>query len=297
MKILLHIQDWFYSIADLPLRVWNLLLRVLGKKGVFSNNQSNSDSDSTDYSNFVMLAATSDKVFGKFRRNFYYRQILEHVDYKLGLIYLQKLSDGNISNLIRHPEISALNVIGAPRRFYFKRIGFISPTLIRYQFVNQELHRFFGNLSHFNITEIGVGFGGQYAFINQNSSIKSYTMYDLPQVMQLTRKLLSRAGVDSSKITEGNITDPLTESCDLAISNYAFSELPRAIQEQYIDGVFKNSRRGYLIMNSGRTDYSGRSSGKYTLEELKELLPAFEGREESPRTGPDTNGSVCGHKP
>jgi hypothetical protein len=295
MKTLLHIQDWFYSVADLPLRVWNFLLRILGKKGVFSNNQSTSDSDATDYSDFVVLAATSDKVFGKFRRNFYYRQILEHVDYKLGLIYLQKLSDGNVSNLIRHPKISALNVIGGPRRFYFNRVGFISPTLIRYQFVNQELHRFFGNLSHFNITEIGVGFGGQYAFINQNSRVDSYTMYDLPQVMQLTRKLLSKAGVDNSKIIEGNITDPLTESCDLAISNYAFSELPRAIQKQYIDGIFKNSHRGYLIMNSGRTDISGRSFGKYTLEELKELLPAFEVFEESPLTGPDNYVIVWGH--
>jgi putative sugar O-methyltransferase len=295
MKTLLNLQELLYFFMDLPLRIWNIILRFLGKKGVFSNNQSTSDSDSTYYSNVVSLASTSEKVFRKFRRNFYYRQILEHVDYRLGLNYLQRLSDFNILNLTKHPGISLLSVIGSPRRFYFKGVGLISPTLIRYQYVNQELNRYFGSMDGFRIAEIGIGFGGQYAVINQNSNIGTYTMYDLPQVMQLTQKLLTKAGVDCSKIIEGSITNPLTESCDLAISNYAFSELPRAIQKQYIDGVLKNSHRGYLIMNSGRTDISGRSSGKYTLEELKFLLPAFEVVEESPLTGPDNYVILWGH--
>ena len=295
VKILLHLQDLLYFVIDLPLKVSNLLLRVLGKKGVFSNNQSTSDSDTTEYSKVVDRASTSEKEFANFRRNFYYRQILEHVNYKLGLTYLKRLSLYNLNNFKGHPEISALSTIGAPRRFYFKGIGLISPTLLRYQFVNQELHMHFGNLDGFKITEIGVGFGGQYAVINQNSRIDSYTMFDLPQVIQLTHKLLTKANVDRTKIVDGDISFPVVKSCDLAISNYAFSELPREIQNQYIDGVFKNSHRGYLIMNSGRTNFSGRSYGKYTLRELRELLPSFEVIEESPHTGPDNYVIIWGH--
>ena len=120
-------------------------------------------------------------------------------------------------------------------------------------------------------------------------------MFDLPQVMKLTQKVLKSAGVKSSKINVGNIHEPSIQDCDLVISNYAFSELPQDIQRRYIEGVMVNSRRGYLIMNSGKTDISGRSSGKYTLEDLRKLLPAFEVLEEDPLTGPDNYVIIWGH--
>jgi len=295
VKSLLRVQDGYYFAQDLPMRVWNLLFRVFGARRVFSSSPRKSDSDSTYYSHFVHSAINSEKVFKKFRRNFYYRQILEHVNYKLGFKYLSRLSKQSIEDLKNFQDVAALSFVGSPRRFYFTSLGLISPTMIRYQYVSQELQKYFGNSIGKNVAEIGIGFGGQYAILNNSYNIDRYTMFDLPQVMELTRKVLNSAGVESSKINAGNIEDPIIQGCDLVISNYAFSELPRDIQMKYIGGVMAKSQRGYLIMNSGKTDFSGRSSGKYTLEELRKVLPYFEVFKEDPLTGPDNYVIVWGH--
>jgi putative sugar O-methyltransferase len=295
VSFLLRIQDGYYSARDLHLRAWNLLLRLIGKKSLFSSDSTTSDSDSTYYSRFVDSAISSEAVFKDFRRNFHYRQILEHVNYSLGFEYLSKLSNQSIQDLKRFPDVVALSSVGSPRRFYFKGLGLISPTLIRYEYVGQELQKYFGDSIGKNVVEIGVGFGGQYAVLINSQEIDKYTMYDLPQVMKLTYKVLKSAGVESSKIIVGDINDPRIQGCDLVISNYAFSELPQGIQRRYIKGVMVNSRRGYLIMNSGKTDISGRSSGKYTLEGLRKVLPAFEVLEEDPLTGPDNYVIIWGH--
>ena len=295
MSFLLRIQDGYYSAQDIHLRVWNLILRLIRKKSLFSSDSTTSDSDSTYYSRFVDSAISSEAVFKDFRRNFHYRQILEHVNYSLGFEYFSKLSNQSIQDLKRFPDVVALSSVGSPRRFYFKGLGLISPTLIRYQYVGQELQKHFGISIGKKVVEIGVGFGGQYAILINSQEIDKYTMFDLPQVMKLTQKVLKSAGVKSSKINVGNIHEPSIQDCDLVISNYAFSELPQDIQRRYIEGVMVNSRRGYLIMNSGKTDISGRSSGKYTLEDLRKLLPAFEVLEEDPLTGPDNYVIIWGH--
>ena len=79
------------------------------------------------------------------------------------------------------------------------------------------------------------------------------------------------------------------------MSNYAFSELPAELQKIYIEKVVSKSKRGYLIMNSGLYNYSGRSDGKLHLAELRTLLPEFEILEEIPNTGPDNYVIVWGH--
>jgi putative sugar O-methyltransferase len=295
VKSLLRVQDGYYFAQDFPMRIWNLLFRLLGSRSVFSSSPKISDSDSTYYSHFIISAINSERVFRKFRRNFYYRQILEHVNYKLGLEYVSRLSKQSFEDLKKFKDVAALSSVGSPRRFYFRNLGLISPTMIRYQYVSQELQKYFGKAIGKNVVEIGIGFGGQYAILNNAHNINRYTMFDLPQVMELTRKVLNSAGVESSKINTGNIEDPTIEGCDLVISNYAFSELPRDIQRKYIEGVMAKSQRGYLIMNSGNTDFSGRSSGKYTLEELRKVLPFFEVFEEDPLTGPDNYVIVWGH--
>lgn len=295
MNQILSLQNVVYSFQDLPLRLWNLLLRASGLKKVFSDDNVSSDSDSTDYSRIVDRAVTSEESFKKFRKNFYYRQILEHVDYKLGREYLDRLSTQSKAELLKYSEISALSNIGSPRRYFFGELGFISPTIIRYQYVSQELQRHFGESIGTNLVEIGVGFGGQFAVLQKSFNFENYTMFDLPQVLTLTHKVLNSAGVRTSQIVDGRIDSPIVEKCDFVMSNYAFSELPKVIQKGYIEGVLRNARRGYLIMNSGKTDISGRSSGKYSLAELQSVLPPFEVLPEAPLTGPDNYVIIWGH--
>lgn len=288
--------DLLYAVIDFPLRFWNLILRKSGKKKVFSTDGSRSDSESTDYSNFVRTASVNEKVFRKFRKNFYYRQILEHVNYSLGNEYLSLLSEQSTSLVKNNPRILKLSKIGRPRKYFYPRVGVVSPTILRYQYVAQEFERLFGNSIGNSISEIGVGFGGQYVILQENFKFDRYTMFDLPPVLELTNKVISSTAVQNKTLVHGNIQQPHLEDCDLIISNYAFSELPREIQQGYVDGVLKNAKRGYLIMNSGRSDISGRSSGKFTLKELQEVLPKFDVIEEIPLTGPDNYVIVWGHR-
>ena len=296
MKVAMYLYDSLLSLLDFPLRIWNLLLREVGFKKVFSTDSTVSDSESTDYSSFVKLVSTNDRSFKTFRRNFYYRQILEHVNYQLGLKYFNLLSEQSKRTLIKNREIVALSKIGAPRRYFFPKLGLISPTVIRYQYVSQELKRLFGDSFGTSVVEIGVGFGGQLVVLARNFRIISYAIFDLPQVINLTHKVVVASGESEKIIKDCDINEPFIENCELVISNYAFSELPKEIQSGYIEGVLKNARRGYLIMNSGRTDFSGRSSGKYSLDELRLLLPKFEVLPESPLTGPDNYVIVWGHQ-
>jgi len=296
MKSLMFLYDFLLFILDIPLRIWNLLLRKSGTKQIFSTDVSSSDSESTDYSSFVTLVTTNEKEFKSFRSNFYYRQILEHVDFRLGLKYFNLLTEKSKAMLIDYSEIVALSDIGSPRRYFFPKLGLISPTVIRYQYVSQELNRLFGDSVGASIAEIGVGYGGQFIVLEKNFQFNSYAIFDLPQVINLTHKVVKVSGAPEKKIVDCDINQPKLEHCDLVISNYAFSELPKEIQAGYLEGVLKNSQRGYLIMNSGRTDFSGRSSGKYSLGELKKLLPEFEVLPESPLTGPDNYVIAWGHR-
>ena len=101
----------------------------------------------------------------------------------------------------------------------------------------------------------------------------------------MVNKLISRylnAVILNGSYRVITINEVLPEKYDLVISNYAFSELPSALQKSYIKKVLVNSTRGYLTMNSGLLGVH--SAGKLSLKELRELLPPFEIYEEKPNT-------------
>ena len=147
------------------------------------------------------------------------------------------------------------------------------------------MRKIFGTKSMHHIVEIGGGYGGQASILNKINWFDKYSIYDLEQVQVLISKFLKIQNVI-------NVKFPLIEKTseanyDLAISNYAFSELPKALQTMYMKKVLLKSKNGYLIMNSGRSNITQRSDGKMSLEEIKSFIPNLEVLEEIPLTGPD----------
>ena len=135
--------------------------------------------------------------------------------------------------------------------------------------------------------------------LNETQRINSYSMFDLVPVLELVRKYLSSFGnnqVKLNKVIFEDLRELPNKNWDLVISNYAFSELPKSLQLDYVEKVLTRSKRGYLIMNSGKSNISGFSKGKLTLKELEDLLPGVEILEEVPNTGPDNYVLVWGHK-
>ena len=77
---------------------------------------------------------------------------------------------------------------------------------------------------------------------------------DLNEVLELNVKYLENFILNS--YYQCSTLNQLGSECnfDLVISNFAFSELPRALQIKYVEKVLSKSKRGYLVMNSGNDD-------------------------------------------
>jgi hypothetical protein len=74
---------------------------------------------------------------------------------------------------------------------------------------------------------------------------------------------------------------------DLLISNYAFSELPIQIQMNYMTKLINRASSGYMIMNSGIFNRTGRSEGKLPIHQLVGGLDNWRILDEKVPTGPD----------
>ena len=244
-------------------------------------------SDTVKYNNICEQATSTDSVFSRFKSNRDYREILQHVSRKQGWEYLTELDKDpwvlkRLSSLVG-------DVIGEPFRYSYGSLGRISPTDLRYAKVLSDLHGLFGPLNNFRIAEIGSGYGGQALAIMRTFDISSYTLFDLPSAAKLAMKYI---GVSSNfqECLIGDLVDASGNN-DLIISNYAFSELRREIQEGYFEAIVKHSTRGYMIYN----DLTPPEFNSITANELAARIPGAEIFQEVPLTAAANVLVVWGH--
>ena len=216
----------------------------------FSQDSSiQSDSDDGRYIAAISKFVANSKQFQNFKRNSAYNAILEHVSKDLGLAYLDRIK--NVDEAFLEKALGDFLVndsVGNPKKFLYDE-GLMSPTSLRYVKVALDLKLLFRqDLEH--VAEIGCGYGGQ---CHANSSLLSYTkhyLFDLPEVNRLVSKYLNSYLINTTFSTH-TINEYSPQNQDLIISNYAFSELPRLVQEKYFEKVISQAQRGYMIMNTG----------------------------------------------
>ena len=279
------LKDAIFKLIDSPFRIRNALKRKLQKRSLFSDSTNLSDSEVTFYQSAVQRILRNERNFRRFRRIYDYREILEHVDYNLGLRYLTKIKQTDSKLLENFDLFKDNDVLGKPRIHNFPRIGKTSPTTLRYVAVASEVKELFAGQEISNMVEIGAGYGGQALIFEKMSYFSKYKIFDLPDVQLLIAKYLANfevRGVSFPDIYNVNIVES-----DLVISNYAFSELPRNLQEIYLERVIKHAKNGYLLMNSGKDNLTGRSDGKFSIDELRIIIPEIQVLKENPITGPD----------
>jgi len=204
--------------------------------------------DYDKYASICQRAVEEDEMFKNFKRNPVYTGMLEHVSYQYGLDYLEEIKIHTPHLLKRIHKFATNDNIGNPNVFWYAELGMnLSPTTLRYIKVLSDLMTLFGNMSDFNIIEIGVGYGGQCKIISDIVNFKSYTLVDIPSVLTLADKCLQQQGVGGYVLRDTQDTSII--NYDLCISNYAFSEIQRKYQEFYVDKIINNSCRGYLTCN------------------------------------------------
>jgi hypothetical protein len=253
----------------------------------FNAQNDSSLSDTYDYRLICKLAVESEEIFSKFARNREYRAILEHVTREQGFMYLNLIKNKEVMSLI--PKLQEIN-LGNPFKFYYRGIGMISPTYLRYLKVVDDLKNIFGNLDNFCISEVGAGYGGQAVVIDRLFKIQSYSIYDLSYSCDLIKKYTERLGTEMPlSFYRDSIEN--TSEIDLFISNYAFSELKRDIQIAYLNNLISKSKRGYVV-------YNHITEGHFDSMDVNEFKARIDGAEifaEKPLTFSGNQLVIWGH--
>jgi len=236
-------------------------------------------SDDDKYPDFCLKAANDLSVFANFRQNEIYRRILEHVDAKAGERYLEEILKTRPDLINEIDKIKANDLYGNPSLFEYKTVGNISPTTLRYTKVLADILNHVGSLHGLKIAEIGVGYGGQCRIINALNQPEAYTLVDIKPALLLAKRYLD--GYTLSSVINYKTMDELKkEPYDLVISNYAFTELRRDIQDVYLDKIILNSKYGYITYN----DLTPEEFRSYKLDELLKIIPNSKIMAEKPLT-------------
>lgn len=241
---------------------------------------STSVSDNQAYPQVCVQSSNDYRLFNNFKRNPIYNIILEHVSEKEGSEYLEVIS--------RDPDIlAAINDFkpndnyGNPRMSEYPNIGIISPSTLRYIKVLVDIKTHFKTVDNLNICEIGIGYGGQCRVINAYYKPATYCLVDIQPALALAQRFLDNY-ILHSVLSYKTMNELGQGDYDLVLSNYAFTELPRTIQDVYLSKVILNSKRGYITYN----EIAPKEFNSYKPDELIAIIPGSKILKEEPLTHP-----------
>lgn len=250
-----------------------------------SNNYNTSLSDTKDglYPNFCQQAVQDDSIFAYFRTNPIYTTILEHVDMKLGQQYLNVILESRHFHQEHFQDFQRNDWVGGASIAYYKEVGYFCPSTLRYIKVLSDLITSFSNLNGKKICEIGVGYGGQARILcSFFKDIQSYTFVDLDSVLRLSQKYLSHFDDITTALHFTPMENLQSQNYDIVISNYAFSELCKNIQDIYINKIIKNATHGYITYND-----IAEKGFNYPLQDYANVMQKnIQIREETPNSHP-----------
>jgi hypothetical protein len=254
--------------------------KMLRKKPGLSLSKkiSTSLSDNQIYPQVCLDAANDYRFFNQFRQNPIYNEILEHVTEKEGATYLELIAK-DAALLAGMEKFKENDLHGSPRVFQYPNLGAVSPSTLRYVKVLSDLKNLFGKLDGMHICEIGVGYGGQCRVINAEYVPASYRLVDIKPALLLAQRFLDNFAIKST-LSFMTMNELAKSDYDFVMSNYAFTELPRPIQDIYLEKIILNSRRGYMIYN----DINPADFKSYKKEELLKMIPGSRIIDEVPLT-------------
>jgi hypothetical protein len=237
-------------------------------------------SDNGSYPALCRRASTDPGVFSNFRRDPDYTGILDHVTERQGKAYLDLISQH--SGILHAMDMFKMNDrYGNPKLCEYDTIGMISPSTLRYVKVLADLQSEFHTLDDLRLCEIGVGYGGQCRILNAYYRPSHYCLVDIEPALALARRYLENFVIDA-KLTYKTMAELEDASYDLVLSNYAFTELARPLQNVYLSKVILRSRMGYITYN----EITPAEFNSFKADELLEMIPGARRIDEQPLTHP-----------
>jgi hypothetical protein len=252
------------------------------------SNTGTSISENLPYAVFCELAARDDLIFSRFKSAQPYREVLEHTGLKWGNQYQRILLERNFK--VSKEFLTLHSKIGDPEIYSFTQFGSTSPSLLRYLKVASDLSILFPHWVDGNIIEVGIGYGGQLATMKELGHRGDYAGIDLDGPIQLAKKYLKVSRVNEIGTLLINSQDSLKEPLSgIFLSNYAYSELRRDIQEIYFDKYIKSCPQGYVTWNTlGEKELGGMTSSDFANKVGGRVIP------EEPLTHPGNSIVVWG---
>jgi putative sugar O-methyltransferase len=200
------------------------------------------------YLDICREAVNEAKIFSKFRSDPRYQTILEHVTPELGAQYLDLVAPELKSDYSLN-QAAKNDLFGSPLLMEVRGNIKLSPTTLRYLKVASDLQKYFGSLDGARVAEIGIGYGGQCRVLDELHAISKYTLVDLRPVLQLADRYLGQFPLRTA-VEYKTMNELQPAQYDLVISNYAFTELRREIQDRYLEKILSNARCGYITYNN-----------------------------------------------
>ena len=225
---------------------------------------------------FCYIASHNNDFFQNFKNHQVCKWAIEYAKPEQGRDYLIKiLSNPNFkisveqwknflkNDLIGNPVAANYNVNGVSIT--------CSPTTLRYIKVLSDIITYFDVDKIKTVAEIGVGYGGQCRILKNFLTIDNYNLIDLPETLALSEKFLGAFDSENLKFYDGtHLYDYIIS--DFFISNYAFSELQKPVQDMYIDKVVSHCKSGYISWDGqfSKTEYGIEG---YELEDFLKKIP------------------------
>lgn len=234
-------------------------------------------SDVPQYTEICAAAASNPAILSVFKTCFEYRLVLEHVTRSQAIEYLDFIKyDQKVLSTIK--EVSSVE-IGSPIVYPFKGLGKISPTQIRYGKILKDISSIFVDLHNLDIVEVGIGNGGLAAQITNQFELNSYRLVDLSEVLDLTRHTL-KPFIEQTNFKFIAPSEVTVSATDLFISNYAFSELHKDVQDFYFENYILHTKSGFMLYNHihENPDIS------YSAQEIANRIPGSLILKENPLT-------------
>lgn len=251
----------------------------------FASAEAKSISQYGKYTEYCGTAASNQNEFQNFKRNPLYLCILEHATERQGMEYLKFICEKYPSLIPYFDKFKENDSIGNPITFNYGEFGSFSPTTLQYIRILGDIQSKFGSTSNLKIAEIGGGYGGQCKILHDLDGFDTYAIVDLEQPLKLTQKYLAAQGIEKIEFFQPEELEKM-ETYDLVISNFAFSEIDRKEQIEYLDKLIEKTSMGYMIINFINTFFN---IDTMTLDEILAFIKREDRiiliEEENPSTG------------
>lgn len=201
----------------------------------------------------------SEEAFNNFRQDDDYTKILEGKSKDIGDICYKKMKEwhkNTDSFILEHIDAFKENdKIGSPSLYYYPEIREeVSPGTMKYISDSLHIFNFLENFKPETIFEIGAGYGGMCKTISSVYDFKKYFIFDLPEVILLSKKYLDNFKTIKNKITYISTKDldkvKNIDKIDLVIADASFAECDIETQEAYTENIILKSNSGYIVYNT-----------------------------------------------